>query len=60
MEERYALARNNILPGTIMQDVANTYRDIAEKITGTSIPVSDDPKAEIIDILATDYDLIRS
>jgi phosphoribosylaminoimidazole-succinocarboxamide synthase len=60
MEERYALARNNILPGTIMQDVADTYRDIAEKITGTSIPVSDDPKAEIIDILATDYDLIRS
>jgi phosphoribosylaminoimidazole-succinocarboxamide synthase len=38
--------------------VSATYIGIAEKITGQKINLSDNPKAEIIDILRRDYDLI--
>ena len=39
--------------------VSETYRNIAEKITGSAIHLSDNPKQEIIDILAEKYQLIR-
>lgn len=58
MEERYALARNNSLPVEVMMEVSETYKNIAEKITGEKLVLSDNPKAEITAILREQYDLI--
>jgi len=51
MEERYALARDNELPASMMEAVSRTYVEIAEKITGKPLPVSADPRAEIVAVL---------
>lgn len=59
MEERYALAENNLLPEQVMMDVSNTYLGIAEKIIGKPVALSDNPKAEIIDILNERFQLIN-
>ena len=58
MEERYALARENELPAEMMHEVSKTYVGIAEKITGQTLTVSDDPRAEIIAVLRDEFDLI--
>lgn len=58
MAERQALAKENALPESALLQVSETYRDIAEKITGEAIVLSDNPKQEIIDILRNDYGLI--
>lgn len=58
MDERYALARDNALPESVMMSVSETYVSLAEKITGQPLPLSDNPKAEIIQILSEKYNLI--
>ena len=58
MSEREALARDNFLPTEVLMSVSKTYTDIAEKITGEKIVLSDNPKAEIIAILREQYQLI--
>ncbi|WP_286237643.1 phosphoribosylaminoimidazolesuccinocarboxamide synthase [Neptuniibacter halophilus] len=58
MDERYALARDNALPEALLMKVSETYVGIAEKITGEKLTLSDNPKAEIIEILRNDYGLI--
>ena len=58
MTERESLARDNALPESVLMNVSKTYIDIAEKITGEKIVLSDNPKAEIIDILREEYQLI--
>lgn len=58
MPEREALARDNALPTQVLMDVSRTYLDIAEKIVGHPIELSDNPKAEIIEILREQYGLI--
>ncbi|WP_027329557.1 phosphoribosylaminoimidazolesuccinocarboxamide synthase [Marinimicrobium agarilyticum] len=58
MKERSALAEQTELPRELMMRVSNTYVAIAEKITGTPLPLSENPRAEIIDTLRTDYGLI--
>jgi phosphoribosylaminoimidazole-succinocarboxamide synthase len=58
MQEREALARDNVLPESVLMNVSKTYIDIAEKITGEKIVLSDNPKAEIIEILRQQYQLI--
>lgn len=58
MEERTALAQDNLLPEAVMMEVSKTYTDIAEKITGEKIVLPDNPKAEIISILKNQYGLI--
>jgi len=58
MQEREALARDNELPESVLMNVSKTYIDIAEKITGEKIVLSDNPKAEIIEILREQYQLI--
>ena len=58
MDERYALAKDNVLPESIMMSVSETYTDIAEKITGEKLQLSANPKQEIIDILRNEYALI--
>lgn len=58
MDERSALARDNALPESVMMSVSETYVKLAEKITGQSLPLSENPKAEIIQILSEKYNLI--
>ncbi|MFQ3322990.1 MAG: phosphoribosylaminoimidazole-succinocarboxamide synthase [Pseudomonadales bacterium] len=58
MSERIALAKDNALPAQVLMQISKTYIDIAEKITDGKLVLSDNPKAEIIDILRSDYGLI--
>ncbi|WP_370978183.1 phosphoribosylaminoimidazolesuccinocarboxamide synthase [Agaribacterium sp. ZY112] len=58
MEERYALARDNELPESVMMQVSKTYTDIAEKITGQPLTVPSDPKTEIIEVLDKQFGII--
>ena len=58
MAERSKLCADTVLPAKILLDVAKTYQDIAEKITGEKIEISTDPKTEIISILKNDYGVI--
>jgi len=58
MDERNALAKDNELPEEVLMDISATYIGIAEKITGQKIVLSDNPKAEIVEILRRDFDLI--
>jgi phosphoribosylaminoimidazole-succinocarboxamide synthase len=59
MEERTALARDNALPTEVLMQVSKTYTDIAEKITGQALTLSENPKAEIINILRNNYGVIE-
>lgn len=59
MDERSALARDNALPESMLMSVSDTYIGIAEKITGQAIKLSDNPKQEVIDVLAEHYNLIK-
>jgi len=58
MDERNALAKDNALPEKVLMMVSKTYVDIAEKITGETLNLSDNPKAEIIEILRYEFKLI--
>lgn len=58
MAERQALARNNELPAAVLQEVSRTYVSIAEKIIGGKLHMPDQPKAEIMEILSSRYNLI--
>ncbi len=58
MPEREALARDNELPESVLLQISETYVGIAEKIIGTPLHLSDNPKQEIIDVLRGEYDLI--
>lgn len=58
MPERKALAEDNALPEAVLMQVSETYRGIAEKVTGEPVRISDNPKQEIIDILRDQYGLI--
>jgi phosphoribosylaminoimidazole-succinocarboxamide synthase len=58
MVERLALAKDNALPEAVLMKISATYTGIAEKIIGKKIVLSENPKAEIIDILRTQYNLI--
>ena len=59
MPERSALAKDNLLPKQVLLEVSKTYLDIAEKITGAPVPLSEDPKSEIVSILKDQYGLIK-
>ncbi|MGJ8682707.1 phosphoribosylaminoimidazolesuccinocarboxamide synthase [Paraglaciecola sp.] len=58
MPERSALAADNALPVDVLMQLSKTYLDIAEKITGAKIELSDNPKAEVVQILRDEYQLI--
>lgn len=58
MAERTALAKDNALPAAVLMKISATYTGIAEKIIGHKIILSDNPKAEIIEILDRQYGLI--
>lgn len=58
MDEREALAQNNLLPANVFKEVSDTYVGIAEKIIGKKLHLSENPKAEIIKVLSDEYNLI--
>jgi phosphoribosylaminoimidazole-succinocarboxamide synthase len=58
MEERQALARDNALPEAVLMEVSKTYVSIAEKIIGKKLELSENPKAEIIEILDKQFGLV--
>ncbi len=58
MDERQALARDNALPTEVLMAVSDTYVGIAERITGQSLQLSDNPRQEIIDLLASEFGLV--
>jgi len=59
MDERKKLGADNLLPNSILMDTSKVYADIAEKITGEKIVISDSPKDEIVKILDEKYGLIN-
>lgn len=58
MDERTALATDNLLPQEAMLDLSRVYLDLAEQITGHPIQVSADPEQEILAILDKEFHLI--
>ena len=58
MTERQELAKNNALPLEVLMQISKTYIDIAEKITGKALVLNKNPKAEIIQILRDNYQLV--
>ncbi|MDZ7782020.1 MAG: phosphoribosylaminoimidazolesuccinocarboxamide synthase [Halioglobus sp.] len=58
MAERQALACNTALPTDVLMAVSSTYVDMAERITGRTMTIADNPRAEIIDILDNQFALI--
>jgi len=59
MAERSKLAKDNLLPQSVLMEVSKTYSDIAEKITGSKLRISEDPRGEIMTILDCQYGLIK-
>merc|ERR1712159_838750 len=59
MDERKKLAVDNALPESKLMEVSKVYTDIAEKITGQKITISDEPKKEIIKILDEQFGIIE-
>lgn len=51
MVERLQLAKNHLLPQSVLLQVSQTYAELAEKIIGKPLKLSDDPKTEVVDIL---------
>jgi len=58
MAERNQLAETTLLPGDIFMQVSETYISLAEQITGQPLNLPGNPRAEIIERLRRDYDLI--
>merc|ERR1712046_280089 len=58
MSERKKLAIDNALPEAKLMEVSKVYTDIAEKITGEKLSISETPKEDIIKILDEKYGLI--
>merc|ERR1712070_270049 len=59
MEERKKLAADNALPEAKLMESSKVYTDIAEKITGTKLTVSENPKEEIVKILDEKFGIIE-
>ena len=58
LNDHEQLAKDYILPESVMLEVSNTYVGIASKIVGRDIVIPEDPRQEVITILDNDYGLI--
>lgn len=59
MKERTQLAQESLLPESALMEVSLTYRQLAQQITGQEIKLRSNPQQEIIDVLSSEYDLIK-
>ena len=57
MDERMRFACETELPESLLMQVSETYRGIAEQITGQPLRVPEDPRAEIEHMLAQELEL---
>ena len=60
MDERYAFASGTVLPRQMMMDVSSTYIDIAERITGRPLEVSENPRDDIVRVLRDELGIIQN
>lgn len=58
MAEREVLARDNALPVEVLMEISKIYVSIAEKITGASLQLAENPKVEIIEVLRNEFALV--
>jgi phosphoribosylaminoimidazole-succinocarboxamide synthase len=58
MDERVALARDTALPESFLLDVSDIYLGMAARITGETLQPSANPRAEIIEVLASEFGLV--
>ncbi|GAB5414544.1 MAG: phosphoribosylaminoimidazolesuccinocarboxamide synthase [Congregibacter sp.] len=58
MSERAAFAREASLPDAMFEELASTYRNQAESITGNSLTVSDRPREEMLDVVSGELGLV--
>ncbi|MDG1065699.1 MAG: phosphoribosylaminoimidazolesuccinocarboxamide synthase [Luminiphilus sp.] len=58
MVERTAYARTALLPQKMLLEVSETYLGIAAQIVGSSIPVPENPRAEIKELLSLELGLV--
>lgn len=58
MAERELLARDNALPVEVLMEISKIYVSIAEKITGASLQLAENPKVEIIEVLRNEFALV--
>lgn len=59
MEERITVAAATRLPASVMLETSHTYVALAEKIIGSTLHIPSNPRAEIIDTLRRQYNLIN-
>ena len=58
MEERTALAKNNPLPQSVLQNISDIYLQIAQDITGSRPVIPSNAKTEITEILRNEFKLV--
>jgi phosphoribosylaminoimidazole-succinocarboxamide synthase len=58
MDERYRFALDTVLPAQMMLEVSKTYVNLAERITGTPLVISNSPRDDIISVLNSTFGLI--
>ncbi len=57
MAERLEFAEQTLLPKAMLESVSGVYVDLAETLTGASLPVPVDPRGEIERLLAGEFKL---
>ncbi|MEM6582508.1 MAG: phosphoribosylaminoimidazolesuccinocarboxamide synthase [Pseudomonadota bacterium] len=58
MQERSTLARDTTLPVEALMSVSKTYTAMAEKVIGSKMQISDNPRAEIVEVMQSEFDLV--
>ena len=58
MDERYRFALDTVLPAQMMLEVSKTYVNLAERITGAPLVISNSPRDDIISVLNSTFGLI--
>ena len=58
MDERYRFALDTLLPAQMMLEVSQTYVNLAERITGAPLVISNSPRDDIISVLNSTFGLI--
>ncbi|MHA7817132.1 MAG: phosphoribosylaminoimidazolesuccinocarboxamide synthase [Pseudohaliea sp.] len=58
MDARRALARDWVLPRAFFEQVAASYRDLAERLTGEPLRVPERPREELTEVLADELGLV--
>jgi len=58
MDERLDFAERSLLPRAMMMEVSAIYTEIAQRITGRPITISDTPRDDIVRVLREQLGII--